>query len=267
MSKVDLNAKTVSVSVSGAGGSGAVTVGLILLKSMANAGFYGYMSRFSGPQIRGGESAVILNFSNLPVESPAHYSDLHFALDWHGFERFSDEIPLSSQSTVIFDNSHDPLPRVVEDTGAKIIELDLKEQVHQLKGSRANAFAMGMLAFKIGLPLENVLDALHHLLDKKGEEVFQLTSEAVRIGYGLLEEKGSFIEGWEPASQTRWNISGNEACGLGALRGGIKYAAAYPITPASDIVEYLAPRLDKVGGNVMIAEDELAAINMAIGGS
>ncbi len=54
---------------------------------------------------------------------------------------------------------------------------------------------------------------------------------------------------------------------MGALRGGIKLAAAYPITPASDIVEYLAPRLEKAGGNVMIAEDELAAINMAIGGS
>ncbi len=259
--------RTVSVSVSGAGGSGAVTVGLSLLKSMANAGHYGYMSRFSGPQIRGGESAVILNFSDSPVESPAQYSDFHFALDWHGFERFSDEIPLSSQSCVIFDNSHDTLPESVAATGAKIIEVDLKAQVHALKGSRANAFAIGILASKIGLPLDAVLKALHHILDKKGDEVFHLTSEAVKIGYMLLEEKGSLLDNWEPVSEARWNISGNEACALGALRGGIKFAAAYPITPASDIVEYLAPRLEKHGGNVMIAEDELAAINMAIGGS
>ena len=259
--------RTVSVSVSGAGGSGAVTVGLILLKSMANAGYYGYMSRFSGPQIRGGESAVILNFSDSPVESPAQYSDFHFALDWHGFERFSDEIPLSSQSCVIFDNSHDPLPEIVRETGAKIIEVNLKEQVHQLKGSRANAFAMGILASKIGLPLDAVLKALHHILDKKGEEVYQKTFEAVKVGYTLLAEKGSLLDNWVPISLPKWNISGNEACALGALRGGIKFAAAYPITPASDIVEYLAPRLKKHGGNVMIAEDELAAINMAIGGS
>lgn len=259
--------RTLSVSVSGAGGSGAVTVGLILLKSMANAGFYGYMSRFSGPQIRGGESAVLLNFSNAPVESPAEVSDFHFALDWHGFERFSDEIPLGAQSCVIFDNSHDTLPDVVASTGAKIIEVNLKEQVKDLKGSRANAFAIGILASQIGLPLDTVLNALHHLFDKKGEEVFQLTFQAVKIGYALIEEKGTYLDGWESVSQPRWNISGNEACALGALRGGIKFAAAYPITPASDIVEYLAPRLEKYGGNVMVAEDELAAINMAIGGS
>lgn len=259
--------RTMAVSVSGAGGSGAVTVGLILLKSMASAGFYGHMSRFSGPQIRGGESAVILNFSDNPVESPAESSDFHFALDWHGFERFSDEIPLSSESCVIFDNSHDPLPDMVAATGAKIIEVDLKEQVHQLKGSRANAFSVGILASQIGLSLETVLTALHDILHKKGDEVLQTTLAAVEIGYGLLEEKGSLPENWKPTLQPRWNMSGNEACALGALRGGIKFAAAYPITPASAIVEYLAPRLEKHGGNVMIAEDELAAMNMAIGGS
>jgi len=267
MQAYDMKGQTVSVSVSGAGGSGAVTVGLILLKSMANAGFYGYMSRFSGPQIRGGESAAILSFSDHPIEANPNSIDFHFALDWHGFERFSDEIPLSSHSCVIFDNSHDTLPESVAATGARIIEVNLKEQVHQLKGSRANAFTMGILASKIGLPLDTVLEALHHLLDKKGEEVYQKTSEAVKIGYTLLEEKALLLDNWKPVSRTRWNISGNEACALGALRGGIKFAAAYPITPASDIVEYLAPRLEKYGGNVMIAEDELAAINMAIGGS
>ena len=65
----------------------------------------------------------------------------------------------------------------------------------------------------------------------------------------------------------RWNISGNEACGLGALRAGVRFVAAYPITPASEILEWLAPRLEQVSGSLLQAEDELASVNMIIGAS
>lgn len=258
---------TITVSVSGAGGSGAVTIGSVLLKSMANAGFYGYMSRSSGPQIRGGESAAVLSFSDQPIQGNPDSIDFHFALDWRGFERFSDEIPLNSDSCVMFDNSHDKLPDTVAKTGAKIIDINLKEEVKKIKGSRSNAFAMGIVVAQIGLPLDSVSKAVHQIFKKKGEELIENTLSAIKVGYTLLDEKTSLLSNWKPSFQPRWNISGNEACGLGALRGGIKFAAAYPITPASDIVEYLAPRLEKVGGSVLIAEDELAAINMVIGSS
>ena len=258
---------TVTISISGSGGSGAVTTGLILLKSIGNAGFYGYMYRSSGPQIRGGESAAILSLSDHPIEGNSDSIDFHFALDWRGFERFSDEIPLNSESCVIFDNSHDALPDIVAKTGAKIIEVNLKEQVKQIKDSRPNAFAIGIIAAQIGLSLDNVSKAVYQTLDKKGKELIEKTLDAVKIGYTLLEKKSSLLASWKSSFLPRWNISGNEASGLGALRGGIQFVAAYPITPASDIVEYLAPRLEKVGGSVLIAEDELAAMNMVIGSS
>ena len=65
----------------------------------------------------------------------------------------------------------------------------------------------------------------------------------------------------------RWLISGNEAAALGAVRGGIRFAAAYPITPATDILEWLAANLARIGGVMLQAEDELASINMIIGAS
>ncbi len=151
--------------------------------------------------------------------------------------------------------------------GAEIIEVDLKAQVKQIKESRANAFAVGILASQIGLSLDVILKSLHQILAKKGEAHINTTFQAIEVGYNLLDKRASLIENWTPSFHPRWNISGNEACGLGALRGGIKFVAAYPITPATDIVEYLSPRLEKVGGALMIAEDELAAINMVIGGS
>ena len=256
-----------SVSISGSGGSGAVTVGLVLLKSIASAGFYGYLSRFSGPQIRGGESSILLNFSDSPIEISPEVSDIHYALDWNGFERFSDEIPLGKESCIIYDSTKSKLPDILSELSANIIEVNVHEAVKKLKGSRPNAFAIGIIASKMGLSLDAVFQALHQVLDKKGVETFTQTLEAVKVGYTLLEVEDAPLKSWEPTVQKRWNISGNEACGLGALRAGIKFAAAYPITPASDIVEYLASRLEKSGGTVFIAEDELAAINMIIGAS
>jgi 2-oxoglutarate ferredoxin oxidoreductase subunit alpha len=69
------------------------------------------------------------------------------------------------------------------------------------------------------------------------------------------------------ATSARWNISGNEAAGLGALRGGLRFVAAYPITPATEMLEWLAPRLERLGGALLQAEDELASVNMIIGSS
>jgi 2-oxoglutarate ferredoxin oxidoreductase subunit alpha len=69
------------------------------------------------------------------------------------------------------------------------------------------------------------------------------------------------------AQVERWSITGNEAAGLGAIRGGIRFVAAYPITPGTEVLEWLAPNLKKVGGVLVQAEDELASINQLIGGS
>ncbi len=65
----------------------------------------------------------------------------------------------------------------------------------------------------------------------------------------------------------RWLITGNEAAGYGAIKGGVRFVAAYPITPATELLEWMSPALAQVGGTLLQAEDELASVNMAIGGS
>src|SRR6185369_6062233 len=74
------------------------------------------------------------------------------------------------------------------------------------------------------------------------------------------------IESTKPRSG-RWLITGNEAAGYGALRGGVRFVAAYPITPATELLEWLSQALSKAGGTLVQAEDELASINMALGAS
>lgn len=257
-----------ALSISGSGGTGAVTVGLILLDAVAKAGFYGNMTRAFGPQIRGGESAVMLHFSDQPIETLAEFSQLHLALDWVKFDRFEDEIPLTANSLVIYDNSREKPPGLVQESGATLVGLDLQAIVKTIKGSRLNMVALGVVAQQIGLDSQFVEAALQATLGRKGPEVVATSMAAVSAGRTLLTDQSlKGLAQWHATQQPRWNISGNEACGLGALRGGLKFAAAYPITPATDIVEYLAKPLAQTGGSLLIAEDELAAMNMVIGAS
>lgn len=162
-----------ALSISGSGGTGAVTVGLILLDAVAKAGFYGNMTRAFGPQIRGGESAVMLHFSDQPIETLAEFSELHLALDWVKFDRFEDEIPLTSSSLVIYDNSREKPPGLVKESGATLIGLDLQAIVKTLKGSRLNMVALGVVAQQIGLASHFIEAALQKLWDEKAQKWWQ----------------------------------------------------------------------------------------------
>ncbi|MCL6594290.1 MAG: 2-oxoacid:acceptor oxidoreductase subunit alpha, partial [Alicyclobacillus sp.] len=88
-------------------------------------------------------------------------------------------------------------------------------------------------------------------------------------GYEYMKQLGGELPEFalKPAdsSSKRLFMMGNEAVGLGALAAGVRVMPAYPITPASDIMEYLIRKFPQVGGVVVQTEDEIAAINMAIG--
>ena len=144
----------------------------------------------------------------------------------------------------------------------------MKNLSKEIKGGRINMVGLGVLTNLLGLSEDATLNAVDRILGAKGKEVVEASQQCIQAGYRA--EKPLTLA--EPISQpeqvsTRWDMSGNEASGLGALRGGIRFVAAYPITPASEILEWLAPNLEKVGGALLQAEDELASINMIIGAS
>ena len=264
------SANRLAISMSGSGGSGALTTGQILLNAFGLAGFYGVMNRSSGPQIRGGESAVMLSLSDQPLELLPDVFQVHFALDWRNFERFADEIPLNPNSTVFYDNSREKLPGLVENSGAKVLGLNLSAALKDLPDGRANILALGILAAWVGLDVSFCEQALRKTLGKKGDAVLNASLAALQAGYAMLlteQPSQNCLANWQAQTSSKWLMSGNEAVGLGALQGGVRFAAAYPITPATEIVEYLAPRIEQLGGHLLIAEDELAAINMVIGAS
>ena len=267
-----MSVHSVSVALTGSGGAGAMTAGQILLKAAAKAGYYGLMTRSMGPQIRGGEAAALLRLSSEPVSSLDDHYDLLVACDWGNFSRFSSELPLDAGSLVVHDPAQGEVPEEILRQGARTLALPLKDIAGQIPGGRATMVGLGAAARLVGLPVEALVNVLDEQLSRKGEDVVKASTLALEAGAGAVTlvpvaTKQAKLTPRHHDGAPRWNLSGNEATGLGALKGGIKFVAAYPITPATEILEWLAPALDKTGGTLVQAEDELASINMVIGSS
>jgi len=264
-----VSAGSVSIALCGSGGAGVMTAANMLVDAAAHAGYYALFSRSSGPQIRGGEAAALLRLSAEPVTSVDDSFQILLAIDWQNVVRFAAELPLSADSLIIADPAAGAVPEVLATAGARHAELAMKDLAQAIPGGRANMIALGAVASLIGLPVESLVEVLGKSLKKKRADALDASVAAVRRGAEIAADLAVPCRRLPPAQahQGRWAISGNHAAGLGAIRGGIRFCAAYPITPATESLEYLSAALPKVGGVFVQAEDELASINMCIGAS
>lgn len=258
---------TLSVAITGSGGSGAVTTGLILLEAVGQAGFYGLMTRSAGPQIRGGESAAMVRFSPRPVESMGDRFDLLVGLDWRSVGRFAAEIPLDPSSEILADPAAGEVPDVLLAAGSSVRRAPFKSIAGVVPEGRVSMAALGVLGAALGLPLDALEAGARRVLAARQAGVVESAVACIRHAYTVEPQQSGVSLRPPHPRRDRWNISGNEAAGLGALRAGVRFVAAYPITPATEMLEWLAPRLERVGGCLLQAEDELASINMVIGAS
>lgn len=257
-------ANSLSVALAGSGGAGVMTAGNMLLEAAAAAGYYGLMTRTSGPQIRGGEAAAMVRVAGFPTDAQEDRFHALAAIDWQNVARFATEIPLGARSVLIGDPAQGEPPEVFTRSGARYLPVPFKKLAGGIAGAWPNMVALGVLAGLMGLPVEAIEAAARKSMKKGLEAGIAAARLGLSHGTSLSED---FRLAPAPAKSARWLITGNEAAGYGALRGGVRFVAAYPITPATELLEWLAPALTKVGGTLVQAEDELASINMALGAS
>lgn len=260
---------SVSLALVGSGGAGVMTAGGMLLDAAAKSGWYGVMTKSLGPQIRGGESAALLRLATHPTESHSGTFDVLLAIDWKNFDRFAAEIPMSADTLVIADPKGGDLPNAVVAAGCTVVSLPIADILKSVPNGRVNMLSLGAAAAMVEVPLEKVIEVVDQHIGSKGAAAVDSSIAAIRAGAAEIGKLAKPITLAPPAGDKsdRWLISGNEAAGLGAIRGGVRFVAAYPITPATDILEWMSPVLPQVGGALVQAEDELAALNMIIGAS
>ncbi len=256
----------IGIVIAGSGGAGSITAAFLLLRGAAGVGHYGLFSRLSGPQVRGGEAAGLLRIGPWAMEAQPDFYHLFCAIDWNSVDRFAGEIPLQPSSVILHDPKKGEIPAAIAASGARTVAVPLSEMAARVRGGRANMAVAGFIAGAIGIPLDAMQAALHKQLDEKGPAV--LESSAAVLGIGHAQGAASDLGLALPPSggkRARWLLSGNEALGMGSLRGGVRFVAGYPITPATEVVEWMSPALPRLGGQLVLGEDELAAINMALG--
>src|ERR1700690_2504504 len=260
---------SISIAIVGSGGAGALTTVDSLLETATTAGWHGLFTRTMGPQIRGGEAAGLLRLAVHPVECLPDRFDLVIGIDWLNAHRFGAEIKAGPQTLVVSDPRGGDLPPMVTQSGARVVEVPMKEMAKAIPDGRPNMIALGIAARLLGFTAEQAFTPIEKRLAGKGAAAIAASLAGIKVGFGAAAsiDFGMHLAAPTPSTARRWLLSGNEAAAVGAIRGAIRFAAPYPITPATEILEWLAPNLAKVGGALLQAEDELAAINMIIGAS
>jgi 2-oxoglutarate ferredoxin oxidoreductase subunit alpha len=263
---------SIAVVFAGSGGAGAMSAGAVLLRAAARAGYYGLMTQLFGAQVRGGESAALVQISTGSIESQPDRYDLFVALDWEKVDQFAAEIPLDETTVILTDPEAGPVPPAIAKSKGKVVAISMSDREANrlergLHGRRVNMFAAGMVAALVGVEPKNVEKAIVDIFEEKGSKVIAANAKGAVSGAAaaatLTIDRCLDL----PKPALRWLISGNQAVALGALRGGVRFVGCYPITPATDLVEWLAPHMLELGGRLVLGEDELASVNLALGAS
>jgi len=260
---------TVSIALCGSGGSGVMTAANMLMDAAAHTGYYALFNRSMGPQIRGGEAAAMVRLGTTQIDSVDDGFDILFAIDWGNVQRFAAELPLTSASLIVTDPASGEVPEAISKSGARIVELPMKDLCKDIEGGRPNMILLGAAAELIGFPIDPLTEVLGNSLKKKRADAYEASVKAVRKGAEAAKAitGAKRLEGTPRKGAKKWDITGNEAAALGAVRGGVRFCAAYPITPATEVLDWLSSALPKIGGVFVQAEDEIASINMCIGAS
>ncbi len=259
-----------NVMVAGQGGDGSLTLANLLGDVLGSRGFYLYQARNVASRVKGGHAAAYLRASTVARGSLGDRFDLLVAFDEEAIEQGGPR--LAADGFVVYDASEGPLDRELLPAGATVLEVpfgrlavrDLRRDLYK------NSLAFGVAARLVGLPDADAEAALRHSLGRLSAQLVEANVRAAERGFEYADELG-IVAGrgpWMLAEATpgdRMLISGNEAVAFGFLVAGGRFFAGYPITPASEILEWLSARLPEFGGVAVQAEDELSAINMALG--
>lgn len=252
--------------IGGQQGEGLESTDRIFSTALNRLGYHLYGYRHFSSRIKGGHTNNKIRISTKPIRAISDDLDILVAFDQETIDLNAYE--LCSGGVVIADAKFDPV--LPEGTDAKLIPVPFTGIAQELGTSlMKNMVATGASAALLNLPVEEISKVVEEEFGRKGAAVVEKNVEAVSRGAQfVMEHIGGPIEDFKLSpgdGENRLFIIGNDAIGLGALAAGCRFMPAYPITPASEIMEYLIKRLPKFGGTVIQTEDEIAAVTMAIG--
>jgi 2-oxoglutarate ferredoxin oxidoreductase subunit alpha len=252
--------------IGGEAGDGINSTGKIFAQALSRAGRHVFTSKDFASRIRGGYTAYKVRTSVDRVESVVDRLDILIALTQRTVDENLDE--LHEGSVIIYDGERTTMEDLEVPEGMIGLDVPLKRLAEDAGGAiMRNIVALGAACEVSNFPIENLDESLEKRFKDKGTSIVENNQEAARLGQEYVAENYDNDYGYE--LETTDNdyvlLNGDEAIGMGALAAGCRFYAGYPITPATDVMEYLTGRIEHYGGSVIQAEDELSAINLALG--
>ena len=270
-----MSRNNIVIGIAGSGGDGIITAGELLVKAASSDGLFVFMLKSYGPQIRGGESSIKLRMSELPITSQGDKLDVLVVLNWKDFLRFKSELLLEDDVVIVSDSDDKfpeediPIDKNKMNNWYKIPIAEIAKESSGTKQSK-NIVMLGIVSELFNLPKEALKRSIKKKFEKKGQKVVDSNIIALNAGQDHVKNSLTKIDPLEfeyKEHEPRLVMEGNEAIAYGAIYAGLDFFAGYPITPSSEIMQWIGRFLPKYGGTIMQMEDELASINAIIGAS
>lgn len=242
-----------NILVGGAAGQGIDTTVANLEVLLKKAGYYVFTIRDFMSRVRGGHNFCMIRFGNEMITSHSNQVDGMIALDDDTVELHKKN--LKEDGFILCDTK-------LSTTDAKAIKLNMNGMAKELGNFRVSgSIAIGAILKLFGIGMDHVEETMKTLVK---EAYLDMNLKAVKLGYDSVETRYSISNG----NFKDWMvISGSKSLALGAIAAGVNFYSAYPMSPSTAIMEYLASKSVEADFVVEQAEDEIAAINMAIGAS
>ena len=259
----------IEIMFGGQAGDGSLTTGDLIAGILKRMGLAVYTYKDFPSRIRGGHTNYVIRAGTVENYGMADAVDALVAFDLEAVEAHVAE--LRAGGFVVFDSSSEGIPGAVRRSDVTWYEIPLAKIAKEELGLELvrNTISLGVLAALSGMDAAIVRAEVTRAYARKGEAIVALNVRAVDAGAAYVERHyAEWPSGYalrpRPDGE-RLLMMGNDALAYGALAGGCRFMAGYPITPATDVLEWMAKHLPRFGGVVVQAEDELAAINMTLG--
>jgi len=258
--------KDILVRIGGEGGEGVISCGELLTQALARSSYEVFTFRTYPAEIKGGPAMFQVRSSDEAVLSQGKSADILVTFNEEAFQLHGHSI--HTDGLLVYDPAHYKPEGSFEAYGVPLEEITLN--VIKSKMGK-NVVCLGVVAGILGMDIAMLEQLVRDRFGKKGDIVVAKNHEALRAGYDYVakhpfKKKLPKFE-VRPSTYKRIVMSGNESLSVGAISAGCRYFGGYPITPASDILEFMERDLPKFGGAVVQTEDEIAAIASVVGAS
>ncbi len=243
-----------NILIAGAAGDGIETAAGVFEKILLRSGSYVFSMRDFMSRVRGGHNFALIRFGENPVYAHRDQLDGLIVLNKESYDLHKKE--LKKNCFVIADSS-------LEIDNKHLMKFDMSNMAKESGNKKTiGSICIGILLKLFGIPIDKAKDVFKEMM---GSGILDANLKALKMGHDAAKCSIFYLPVKPPKNKIL--INGNDSMALGALAGGIRFYSAYPMSPSTGLLNFFTAQSESFRIGVEQAEDEIAAINMALGAS